>query len=411
MERAGRRGALGLGGALVGALVVVFPLGPRFALPVGNIYLGTMLTLAWLAGWFILVFAGPGGGLSLATAPQKAVFLYALFLVVQVVAHLGSLLENPSMLLRAVQLVAYMGLFVTISSMRPSARLPRLAMRLSFLALAAECAIAWIPSTQGPRGEHIGTFDYEHNSFGAFLLLTLCLLVGVFVAGPPRRWRVWTVILTAAALVALAFSLSRTVYIAFPVALLALVHRRWKLRGLLVAGLTSAAIAGLAASVLPLGVVERASTIVGIATGEHRDISFTTRLVLWGNALDDLARTGFLGVGIYHYMTLDSYFIRALVETGPLGLLLYLWVLVAVLAWLWRAYDRETDPELRALAIGLYGATVGLLIVMNLSMDTLLLHRVMGVYWVLLGALVASRRSPGASPRSTDGAAPAGVSG
>jgi O-antigen ligase len=135
---------------------------------------------------------------------------------------------------------------------------------------------------------------------------------------------------------------------------------------------------------------ERFTSIVQVASGGGQDVSYNTRLALWRNAFDRLIETGFLGVGLYGFHYLDNYFVRALVETGPIGFVLFLWFLGTLLLWLWRRCDVTEDSETRAVSLGLYGATVGLLVVMNLASDQFLVHRVMGLYWLLLGVLVAN---------------------
>jgi O-antigen ligase len=389
MASPSRPGLVGAGEAFLLALAVLFPLGPRFGTGVGNIYLATVLTLAWLAAWALFVFLGPRGGLSLATGPQRALLAYAGFLVFQVLLHLGGLLERPAFLFRAVQLVAYMGLFVTVASIRMGLGTIHRLVRLSLVVLLIECAIAWATRGSARHGFLAGTFDNEHNSFAAYLVLMVPLILALASFAQNGWSRTLLVLLCALGVVSVAFSLSRTAYLALPAALLAVIYRRWGKRAFLatlVSGIVIVVLAGLA---LPENVRERFSSILAIASGEEQDISFLTRLALWRGALEEFVRTGGIGVGIYGFQYLDSYFIRALVETGVLGFVLFLVLLVLSLRWLSRSYDRAGDPDTRSLALGLYGATIGLLVVANFATDTFLVHRVMGLYWVLFGSLVA----------------------
>ncbi len=389
MASPGPPSRVGPGEAFLLALAVLFPLGPRFATAAGNVYLATALTLVWLGAWTLFVFAGPVGGLSLATGPQKALLAYAGFLVIQVLIHLGGLLERPAFLFRAVQLVAYMALFATVASARLDQSAIRRLVRLSLVVLVVECALAWAMRGGARHGFLAGTFDNEHNSFAAYLVLMAPLVLALASFTRDGRARALLALLFALGVVSLAFSLSRTAYIAFPAAVLAVVHRRWGKRALLATLAVAAALVLVTGLALPASIRDRFSSILAIASGEEQDISFLTRLALWRAAFAEFIRTGLVGVGIYGFSYIDNYYVRVLVETGVIGFALFLALIVASLAWLSRAYERIRDAETRGLALGLYGATIGLLVVANLASDTFLVHRVMGLYWILFGSLVA----------------------
>ncbi|MFN0149858.1 MAG: O-antigen ligase family protein [bacterium] len=385
---------VGLAGVAIAALLVLFPLGPRYATRTGNIYIATLATLLWLAGWCVFAFAGPRGGLSLATAPQKALFAYAAFLGLQLLIHLGAMLERPAFLLRAVQLLAYMGLFATISSMSLDARFARRLVAIMLGVFGIECVLTFLlPDSTSVHGFLTGTFDREHNTFAAYLLLMTCILFALLSHAPPGPRRFLLAVLLAAAVLCLALSLSRTAYVAMPVAILALIHRRWGRRPVAVSAAVLLGLILVFGLIFPASVRDRFASIVEIASGEGQDISFMTRLALWEMAASELIRTGFVGVGLYGFHYIDNYYVRALVETGPIGFGLFVWFIAAALLWLWRAYASDEDEAVRTLALALYGATVGLLGVMSLATDSFLVHRVMGLYWVLFATVVAAHRA------------------
>jgi O-antigen ligase len=385
-----KTGAMTPAGVAILGLAVLFPLGPRFATPTGNIYLATVLTLLWLSGWVVFVFAGPGRGLSLRHAPQQALLVYGTFLVVHVLLFLETFTDRPEFLLRAIQLLAYMALFAGVSSLNVDRNLLRRLIWLSLVVFLVESVLALRPGQSSAEGFLTGTFDKEHNSFAAYVLLLVCLFFAKASLTPRRLERGLLVLLMVVGLALLTFAFSRTAYVAVPIALLAIVHRRWGGRSVLLATLFMLAIVILLGLLVRPEVRERFTSIVQVASGGGQDVSYNTRLALWRNAFDRLIETGFLGVGLYGFHYLDNYFVRALVETGPIGFVLFLWFLGTLLLWLWRRCDVTEDSETRAVSLGLYGATVGLLVVMNLASDQFLVHRVMGLYWLLLGVLVAN---------------------
>jgi O-antigen ligase len=375
-------------------VAMLFPMGPRFGIGFGNLYLATLLTLIWIVAWGVFVFAGPRGGLVLGTNMQRAVFFYWAFLILEIVLFFSKLAEEQVYLLRGVQFLAYMALFITVSSLRLDAEVPKALARFSAVVLLVECIIAWSGRETQIHGFLAGTFDGEHNSFAAYVVLVISIAGAYAVIATKGIVRVGLILLVALGVASIAYSFSRSGYLAVVVCCLAFVHRVRGKKGLVLAlGLLTIVLC-IAAAIVPHEMRDRFGSILKAASGRELDISYSSRLLMWKDALEDLVRSGFLGVGIYSYYVLDNYFVRALAETGIAGFLLVVWATAAILLWLYRAADRETDLELKAIMIGLYTGTIGLLLVMNMAVDIFLVHRVMGIYWILLGTVVAATREP-----------------
>jgi O-Antigen ligase len=382
------------GVALLG-LAFLFPMGPRFALGFGNLYLATALTLLWLALWSVFEFAGPrGGGLSLRLPAQRAILVYGLFLIVQLLVFFPRLIEDPAAPLRGIQFIAHMAIFTTVSSMRVPRDVPKLLARFTLLALLVECALAWSSRADQVHGFLTGTFDHQHSSFASYLVLVLPIVAAYLLAVKSQSLRLLLSLLLVFGVASLAFSFSRTAYVAAPVSFLVLMHAHGGRRAL-VGGVAFLIVAGaIAGSFANSELRDRFISILEATSGEKVDVSFGSRLSMWRGVLQDVVRTAFLGIGLFGYYVIDNFFMRSLGETGLIGLGLFLWVVVSILVWLRKAWRSELDGEMRALCVGLYAASFGLLIVMNLGGDMFLLHRVMGLYWLLLGSIVGASLPP-----------------
>jgi O-antigen ligase len=310
--------------------------------------------------------------------------------VFQVFLHLDRFMEEPGALLRTLQLGGYLALFITIASLRLDPRVAVAVARVSIILLPIECVMAWRNRALESYGFLCGTFDGEHNTFAAYLVLMVAMVTAYLQVAARRAVRLALVLLLILAGVSLAFSFSRAAYLAAPVAVLAVFHGSGGRRALLRGVAVIAAALAFAAMFAPADLADRFLSIWDALRSQRADISFGTRLAIWRAAVDDLVRTRFLGVGIIGENIIDNSFVRALVETGFVGLGVHLWLVFSAAAWLRRASRRTPVPEIRAIALGLYGATIALLIVMSLSCDTFLLHRVMGLFWTMFGAVVAS---------------------
>lgn len=381
---------------VLGALAVLFPIGPRFQSGVGNIYIATLITLVWWGMWILLVFAGPRGGLSVTTLPQKLLIGFSLWFIIGFIFHIDVLFAHPENLLRPIQLLFNIGIFLSVSSLRLNPGVPRRLLRLSFLVLAVECALTWFVEGWAVRGFLTGSFDGQHNHFGGYLVLMLSLLLAAFAIAGTRFRRFVLCILIGATLACLAFTFSRTAYVAAPVAIVALVTRRWGRRGFAFSSVSVLCAVAIAAIIVPESVRDRFSSIVDVASGEHRDISFLARLDMWRDHLEKLSVIGSFGDYETGRVLADNGFVYVLVTTGPIGFLLFSAFIVSLSTWLWRVYPLQRNREVKALALGLFGATMSVLIVMNLASDTIVVHRVMGVFWLLLGCLVALQNASSA---------------
>jgi putative inorganic carbon (hco3(-)) transporter len=227
------------------------------------------------------------------------------------------------------------------------------------------------------------------NGLAAFEAQSATLLLAL--AGferRPLRWLAYMGLATFSAL-CLMYSFSRGGYAAFLAGWLFIaVLRQRKLLVLLVVFLMCWT------SVVPNAVRERVDMTYG---GEQRgpDPSAETRMMLWNDALHVANENPLFGTGFntYAYMgRVGSYedthniYLKMLVETGVVGLALFLLLLWKLGRLGWRAFRRADDPLMRSLGLGLTGWLV-CTAVANFFGDRWTFLQVNGYLWMVAGCV------------------------
>jgi O-antigen ligase len=155
-------------------------------------------------------------------------------------------------------------------------------------------------------------------------------------------------------------------------------------------------------SVVPQAVQDRVTMSFDGQTGTL-DHSSETRLTLWGDAVEMFHSSPMLGTGFntYAYMHREkrtdgvegyyedthNYYLKALVETGVLGLAVFLWLLVWTFCSGFLLYRRAKDPFLASLGLGL-AAWIVTAATANFFGDRWTFLQINGYMWVL-GGLVS----------------------
>lgn len=169
----------------------------------------------------------------------------------------------------------------------------------------------------GPLGE-------TANMYGGYLILNLAVALGLFLHASTIGMRFAGASAVVLLGIPLLYTYSRTSFVAIMAA--ALLFGALKDRRLLVV----TAIAALLVPVIaPASILERISTISGVASGEEPS-SWTSRLDAWktmgGRTMESNPALGF-GLASVKLGMVDNEYVRVFVDTGLLGLGLFLWVL------------------------------------------------------------------------------------
>jgi len=207
-----------------------------------------------------------------------------------------------------------------------------------------------------------------------------------FAAYERRRWlRLGYLALIIASVACLAYSLSRGGYAAIIVGALfiGIVNQRKLLFLLMIVLLTSTAWA-------PQAVRDR---VMMTQQETGFDQSAETRLTLWDDAMqlfrdNPLFGTGFNTYAYMHrireYQDTHNYYLKVLVETGVIGLLLFLGLLWKLFSAGFGLYRRSSDGLLAAVGLGLAGWVVAAAVA-NCFGDRWNYPQVSGYMWIIAG--------------------------
>jgi len=214
-------------------------------------------------------------------------------------------------------------------------------------------------------------------------LFPLALHYGTFAARRKIRW-------IPAILIGMAIpgSLSRTAVVAFVVVLLFLAptwSRQRRITALCVG------IAGFA--VVQVAYPGLTQTFINLFTGAGQDISVTTRTEDYGEAIPYILSSPWFGRGVrtfdpVTYFFVDNQYLIQLIETGIVGLIATVALLVTGVTLARGARHRSTDPQTRDLGQA-FAASIAALMVCGATFDLLSFPMVTILLFVLLGSSAA----------------------
>lgn len=230
------------------------------------------------------------------------------------------------------------------------------------------------------------------NGLAAFEAMFSSFLLGVYSFTRSIKVKIGIVLLLVTCLYCLLYAFSRGGYVGIIVGLITV--------GLLRKPVFLVAAAAILISwqaLLPAAVQERINmTSTETMDGLQLDHSAEDRILLWDDAMKLFVKNPVTGLGFDTYETLGriggyrdthNYYIKILVETGVIGMLLYL-------ALLWKLFRSgisllhgSDDPFWKAIGLG-FVAMIASAIVMNFFGDRWTYQQVDGYLWILLGIVV-----------------------
>jgi O-antigen ligase len=224
-----------------------------------------------------------------------------------------------------------------------------------------------------------GLAAYESN-------LTL-ILIAVWPVLRNHYLKLFVAGIIALNLYCLLFAFSRGAYAGFlaGVLVLALLKYRWLLIPIAVLALAWTA-------VLPPAVIQR---ITGTYSGGVLESSAAERVELWEDALNRIGNHPIFGSGYETYAIsrknedlrdTHNYYLKVLVETGIIGICVFLFLLSKMWATAFRVFRREQSPLIKNLALGMVACMASLLVV-NFFGDRWTYVQVNALLWALLGVI------------------------
>ncbi|MCF7821202.1 MAG: O-antigen ligase family protein [Mariprofundaceae bacterium] len=260
--------------------------------------------------------------------------------------------------------------------------------------IASLAGISQIPSGARVSAPFEG-LDGEPNTFGGYLMLMFSLVLGMMLYTPRGKRRTMLVALLGIILVPFVFTESRSSYLSFVVAMALFIVFSKKKRLLLVGALVGLSLAPV---VIPQNVIDRVMFTFTQSEQEGQinvgvvkiDTSTSARLESWKNVLTKkYPQNPFLGVGVTGGGFLDAQYPRVLLETGMIGLILFLWLLRRIWVLLRRCYADIEDQLLKGAALGAVCGYGGLL-VHAIGANSFIIVRIMEPFMIIIGLLFAT---------------------
>jgi hypothetical protein len=256
------------------------------------------------------------------------------------------------------------------------------------------CIIAWF---QIPSGERLSApFESEGgepNTFAAYLLLMIGLILGLFFYMQQKRLRIALFGLLVLATVAFVLTLSREAWVGFFPMFLTFIILHKRLRYPLIVILL------VCLAFLPFWLPkkvhdrfqdafaqEKSYTMFGKKI--HVSESTAARIDSWSVALKRLSQRPILGSGVPTGSVIDNQYTRVLTETGLVGFLVFMTLLTLVFRNTLYLYWEMSDPFVKGLSLGFLAGFVGLLF-QSFAASVFILIRVMEPFWLLAAIVIA----------------------
>jgi len=122
--------------------------------------------------------------------------------------------------------------------------------------------------------------------------------------------------------------------------------------------------------------------------GKELDPSASERVTGYKQGFEKWKKRPILGYGVTGAGFIDGQFIRILVETGIVGIALFLFLLWRLALFLWDTYWSVDDLFFKALCLGMLGALTGL-IGHSVSASSFIIVRIMEPFWFLMGLIMS----------------------
>ena len=233
----------------------------------------------------------------------------------------------------------------------------------------------------------------EPNTFGGYLLIMMCITIGLFLTSTSLRAQLIYGTLVFLFIVPLIYTQSRGSYLALIPAMLAFVWLSEKNHIVFL-------VLVLAALLLPFIAPEPAEERVAYTftqgknepsaveiLGVKLDTSTSARLISWKNVSKEWIKRPFFGFGVTGYGFIDGQYFRVLIETGILGLVAFSVLVYSIFGQGYHIFRESLKPLERGISMGFLAGFIGLL-AQGLSANTFTIIRIMEPFWFVLAIVI-----------------------
>ena len=271
-------------------------------------------------------------------------------------------------------------------------------IRYFLWAMLITCAIvSVIAITNIPGGGRVSApFEGEAgepNTFGGYLVFMIAVVAGLLLQSSSFRNRLIYVFLIGLFSVPLLYTQSRSSYLAAIPAILSLAwlakRKHLIIPVLLLIGLMLPFIAPQPLKdrvdyTFTQGKKRRDVVEIG---GVRLDTSTSARIVGWKEAARDWGEHPVLGYGVTGYRFVDAQYVRVLLETGILGMVIFFFLIGTIFREARRIQKTAEDPILKGLASGFLAGFIGILF-HSIGANSFIIVRIMEPFWFIAAMVI-----------------------
>ncbi len=338
--------------------------------------------------WFAKTAINKGLALFIRTPLNKAIGIYIFVFVISTLRGIALGYVVPAKgIFYVLRYIEYFLLYILVANQVHSRKQVKFFLIVFFIT----CALV---STYGilqiPGGKRVSTpFEGgagEPNTLGGYLLIMLCLAVGIFLQKVSKKLKINLACLAVLFFIPFVFTLSRASYMAIIFSFIAFIIFSKRRSELIIAVVVIALVVIILRPEAIFSRVEytfqeeqEASVKIGNIT---LDASSSLRILSWLDCIKVWKKNPVLGRGVTGYVFIDGQYFRTLPELGLIGFLALLWLLWTIYRQSLYIY-REMDDELyKGLTLGFLAGFIGLT-VHALTSNTFIIIRIMEPFWFI----------------------------
>lgn len=347
----------------LGILILCIGLSPEVSVAgFSNLRFEDFLVPALLAAWLLRSLREHE---PFAANPVKApIIAYLIIMTLSALfgAALGSVKPMTSILILGKNVAYFLILLIFLNNIRTYQEFKAFLIFALLVSVAASFISIGNMQTEvrGPVTERVhGPLGETANIFGGFLVLHICMFIGLFLYLPSVRGRLFSLVGAGLLFYVLMFTYSRTSYAALAASIG--VYAVWKHRRLIILLLVVLVLFPLLA---PDAVLGRAMSILGIFTGPGPE-SWEARVFSWEDNMERIYTRPILGggPGSISFGDVDNEYFRVAIDLGLVGVLGLAWLLILLVVRANQIHDRIENPGfLKGFAAGYFIAITAILV-------------------------------------------------
>jgi O-antigen ligase len=234
----------------------------------------------------------------------------------------------------------------------------------------------------------------EPNTLGGYLVFMISITTGLCLTSPSPGRRLAYGFLIILSAIPFFYTQSRTSYLAAVPALFTFLYlskkRKWVMAVIVLLVISLPYLTPRVAKerityTFTQGV--HRSDVVEIA-GIKLDTSTSARVKTWQAAFLDWLKHPILGHGVTGYRFVDAQYVRVITETGFLGLVAFLFLIITLLKRVYSTLASAEDPFEEGIAVGFVAGFIGLLF-HAIGANTFIIVRIMEPFWFITAVVVS----------------------